>query len=86
MKACEEEIKESLKSPSSFKLVWSNFDLLPPLTVEEQGRMARSRMECEPNCSSGDKLTLAYTKYIDRMGPKLAARLKKGERLNKAKR
>lgn len=78
--ACEEHTRERLKSPASFKLVWSDYTAMGPLTDED--RKTAAAMACEPDCNNiGSQLTRAYSAYIDKNGPRLAAKKLKGQKL-----
>lgn len=71
--ACEEQTKEGLVSPSSFKLVWSDYTLRAAALPEDNVAMA---------APGSSQLSVNFAAYVDKHGPELAARLARGERLS----
>ena len=78
--ACVEKTKEQLRSPSSFKLIWSDYTARGPLTPEERKQAYES--SCQGGCASGDKVIQALMHAIETRGPKLAERLRRGAKLS----
>lgn len=79
--ACAEETKEGLISPSSFKLVWSEYTPRGPVTVEEIAEIEDVKRQCDGECSPGEQLSIDYASYLRREGPRLAAKLKRNAKL-----
>ena len=78
--ACVERTKEQLRSPASFKLIWSDYSALPPLTSEERKQAFQAQGSSDP--FKGDQITQAYIRAIEIRGPKLAERLTRGDKLS----
>ena len=76
--ACLDKTKEQLRSPSSFQLVWSEYTARGPMTTEERKQAFQSQTVQN---DTGDKILHAYMRAIEVRGPKLAQRLRRGEKL-----
>lgn len=84
--ACVEKTTASLVSPSSFKLLWSDYTPRPPMPLEERFPPIAEEPECESDCGPGASINAAYAGYVMREGPRLAERLKGNGQLNPTER
>lgn len=79
---CVEETTASLKSPSSFKLLWSDYTARPPMPTEERFTSLSEEPKCDGDCGAGASLIAEYAGYVMREGPRFAERLKRNAKLN----